>query len=312
MDKYNIISILGKGGYAVVYKILFNKKFYALKVRKIFPQQKHFNTSHKIWRDVVFSKKMDKYKYGFMKLIKYEIDNNCNFKLDNKENKNYINYLNKYNICFLTINDIKDGTIEQLIYTLRKKQVYSMITQLLISIKLARNNGFYLKDIHLGNICYNSVDIDYILDYNHPDDNVVYKLNSYGYVFSHIDYDDIMSEDFINDEYSLGVLHRSKNLNLDIIKTLLQIRHKLYYILTEPYLDNSPIQNNYPDNPFINNIMHLLKSPDQFYLDLKLNKKDFENNTIDDFTNDLIYAFQNINNLDLIISYFYEKCKNEN
>ncbi len=311
MDKYNIISILGKGGYAVVYKILYNNKYYALKIRKIFPQQTTFNTSHKIWRDIVFSNKMNKYKYGFMKLIKYEIDNDCKFKLENPKNKNYIDYLNKYNICFLTINDIKDGTIEQLIYTLRKKQVYSMITQLLISIKLSRNNGFYLKDIHLGNICYNNVDIDYIIEYNYPDDNVIYKLNSYGYIFSHIDYDDIMSEDFINDDYSLEVLHRSKKLNLDIIKTLLQLRHKLYYVLTEK-IGNIQIKYNYSDNPFVNNIMHLLKNPDQFYLDFKLNKKDFENDTIDDFTNDLIYAFENIDNLDLIILYFYKKSNNEN
>jgi hypothetical protein len=43
------------------------------------------------------------------------------------------------------------------------------------------------------------------------------------------------------------ILHRSKKLNLDIIKTLLQLRHKLYYVLTEK-IGNIQIKYNYSDH----------------------------------------------------------------
>jgi hypothetical protein len=181
--KYNIIKQLGKGAYGTTYKVEYNSKYYALKKQKILESDTKKNLNSNIWREIEFYKWINKLNSNdqvfFMKLYEYNIEKVCDLdqEVDNKE-------LNRSKICLNLLVDLKDGVLENL--TLSKEQNNSLLIQMLYINYLLRKSNWIHNDIHPGNIGYKIVDTNTKL--NIKINNKSFKIPTYGYIFSLIDY----------------------------------------------------------------------------------------------------------------------------
>ena len=114
-SKIKVIKKIGAGMLGTVYLIEYNAKKYAMKVQKIFEEEKTKNMKFPIWRELVFYSDVNKMppesQKFFCKLHEYKIIENCKHiqirpkvfpnKLD------FFNKINKSNICIVLIMDYK-------------------------------------------------------------------------------------------------------------------------------------------------------------------------------------------------------------
>ncbi len=183
MDKYNIIKKIGNGAYGTTYKVEYNNKYYALKKQKILESDTKKNLNSNIWREIEFYKWINKLNKDdqifFMKLYEFNIEKSCdlNQEIDNKQ-------LNRSKICLNLLVDLKDGVLKDL--NLSKNQNNSLLIQMLYIIYLLRKSNWIHHDIHPGNIGYKIVDEDMKLTIRI--NNKLFKIPTYGYIFSLIDY----------------------------------------------------------------------------------------------------------------------------
>ena len=197
MENYSEIKKLGNGVFGITYKIKANNKFYALKRQKILKSDINKSSKSKIWREIKFANKMNKYPNHFMKLYKYEIIENCThiqpkskiFKPDTKFQK-ILNSYSESDYCIELIYDLKDGTLEQIINKLDQPQIYSLIIQLTYAIYLMRSKGYFHTDIHTRNVAYVKCKSESHIK--------IFEMQvpTYGYIWSLIDYGEILSEKF--------------------------------------------------------------------------------------------------------------------
>jgi len=188
-NKYKIIKEIGKGYYNNVYLLDNNM---VLRRRKKIIKDKYNYTNlinfykfiNNLGNDVVF----------FNKMIDYKIEDDI----------------------FDIVIDLKDGTAKELIYNkISIKVSYSMIIQFLYALYVLHYNNYSHYDNNASNICYvkvNKTDDIYLSLFD-------IHIQSYGYQFSIIDYDDV-------------VYNGNKNLDLDIfiMKCILKISLKKYGI----------------------------------------------------------------------------------
>jgi hypothetical protein len=166
LSKIKVIKRLGAGMLGTVYLIEYNDKKYAMKVQKIFEEEKTRNKKYPIWRELVFYSEVNKMppesQKFFCKLYEYKIIEDCKHiqirpkvfpnKLD------FFNKINKSNICIVLIMDYKGhmNLYEFLQHHIPKKKVYSILLQVCKIILTLSDLKYSHNDLHPGNIMVHS------------------------------------------------------------------------------------------------------------------------------------------------------------
>jgi hypothetical protein len=213
-DSYKIIESIGYGTSATAFKIQIGSKFYVIRRQKIYKKEiEYYNKTFEIlndkntkinhelsnedlFRSIYFNKFINTInKNHFAIIYKYEIGIS-NFKQKLTEScKNNFQQFKKYNETFDSkysfdiIMDLKDGLIRDLIPKLNKKELYSMIIQIIYALNLMHINGYYHLDVNNGNTCYTKTKIKTL-------DILGYRVPTFGYLYSLIDYSDIRNVQF--------------------------------------------------------------------------------------------------------------------
>jgi hypothetical protein len=199
MDNIQIIKTLGKGLYGTTYVVKYQDKLYALKRQKILRSYIEGGTKYPMWREFKFFSwinKLDKNDQNFfMKLISYKFYSNCDFSNQTESNPSkLIQKLNKSKHCLDMMFDLKDGVLYNIIDKLNFKQYFSMCIQILYAIYLMNSAKYIHNDLHLNNIAFVKVDRNKLIVLNI--NGSIYKIKSYGYQFSIIDYGLILHKKF--------------------------------------------------------------------------------------------------------------------
>jgi serine/threonine protein kinase len=100
--------------------------------------------------------------------------------------------LNSSKYCLTYLYDLKDGDFESIFTNLNRNEYLSMIIQILYALYLMHSNYFFHNDINSKNICYKKTDLTHIKIFN-------YKVPTYGYIFSLIDFTTVSSTKFNQD-----------------------------------------------------------------------------------------------------------------
>jgi len=206
--KYEIKNILGSGSSATTFLIKSKNKYYALRRQKIFKNEfiefkDNFthdkileNTDKSLYRLIYFNKFINTInKNHFTIIYEYNIDK-CKFIQPLTDwVQNNPNALKKYNeltdskYCLDIITDIKDGIINDILYSLNIEQVYSLIIQIVFAFHLMHSNGFYHRDGHSTNLMYKKTSLKTIKIFG-------MNIPTFGYLYSLIDYGDTISTKF--------------------------------------------------------------------------------------------------------------------
>jgi len=341
MENYSEIKKLGNGVMGVTYKIKANNKFYALKRQKILKSEINKSSKSKIWREIKFANKMNKYPNHFMKLYKYEIIENCNhiqpisskiFKPDTKFQK-ILNSYSDSDYCIELIYDLKDGTLEQIINKLDQNQIYSFIIQLTYAIYLMRSKGYFHTDIHTRNVAYIKCNLKTYIEI------FGYKVPTYGYIWSLIDYGEVLSEKFelkksekkyfsnpdfylldlfgilwmlyIGSNRAFAYLHKLNKLTpyKDYLKS---IKERPEYLFTKNMLKNNATMFQISS---LFSILYPLENLKLMGMDLDLDANFNTPNGIKKYLetkinqSDSLFFISNIDKPKILIKYFYEKLK---
>ncbi len=161
IEDYKIIKELGHGIFGTVYLVRKNKKYYVLKIEKIPEKELKQNYKSSIWREIEFAKNFaNKHQDNFIKLIEYDIIDNCEHKqkysipleVFGKSGKELLLNKNKSTYCIRKIYTLIDTTVYDIIEELNKKQLYSIFIQICYAIYLMNKYGYVHGDLHTGNI----------------------------------------------------------------------------------------------------------------------------------------------------------------
>ncbi len=224
-SKIKVIKKLGAGMLGTVYLIEYEDKKYAMKIQKIFEEEKTKNMKFPIWRELVFYSEVNKMppesQKFFCKLYEYKIIEDCKHiqirpkvfpnKLD------FFNKINKSNICIVLIMDYKGpmNLYDFLQYHIPKKKVYSILLQVCKIILTLSNLKYSHNDLHPGNIMVHST-IDKTFEI------MKYKIPYYGLQLVAIDYGNMTNQKY------------SDNYNF------LQLTESLFYIImNKPKLEKN-------------------------------------------------------------------------
>jgi serine/threonine protein kinase len=133
-----------------------------------------YDTKSPYKRQVDFNDWAKQYPDKFMTLISHGVINTCNHKQPlppqvRGKFKKELEDKNKLEKCYyLVYRPILDGTIKTIKNILTNNQYIDMVYQLTHTINLLKNNGWYHRDIHDGNIMYKKKGNKYqwyIIDY---------------------------------------------------------------------------------------------------------------------------------------------------
>ncbi len=161
IDKYKIIKELGHGMVGTTYLAKLGNKKYALKIEKISEKNLKPNTKFSEWREIEFSEKFgNSHPDQFIKLIKYDVVDNCEHKQVYSGDLKYLpenvsKYLiekNNSKYCIRKVYSLVDCDLSKIIDQLDKKQIYSLIVQNAYIIYLLKSNGYSHNDLHSQNI----------------------------------------------------------------------------------------------------------------------------------------------------------------
>lgn len=209
MENLKIIKTLGSGLFGTTYlvKKISNKKKYALKTQKILKSYITGGTKYYMWRELRFylwiNKLIKSDQNFFMKMFDYKFYPNCSYSNNNQPDaKNKIvKKLIKSKHCLDLLLDLKDGTLSDLLksnknkHVFSLKQIYSMIIQITYICYLLNKSGYIHNDLHYGNIAYKKIPYDKKITININGNK--YKIKSFGYQWSIIDYGLILHRKFI-------------------------------------------------------------------------------------------------------------------
>jgi hypothetical protein len=186
MDDIIILKTLGSGLFGTTYLVKHKNKLYALKRQKILKSYILKGTKYPMWREFKFYKWIDKLNENdqkfFMKLYDYKFYANCNYDNKSYANDYIIEKLNKSKHCLDLLLDLKDGVLANIIKQLSIKQYVSMVIQYVYAIYLMAKNKYDHTDLHLYNYTFKNIPTHKIIKVSG------YKIPSYGYQFSIIDY----------------------------------------------------------------------------------------------------------------------------
>lgn len=224
MSEYNILKELGNGLYGTTYEvelinspIKYNKHF-ALKKQKILEKdiKDMKKVKSKIWRELEFYKwieKLDKNdKKFFMRLHKWDYEDNCKLEQQRALNSKYLKELDKSKYCINLLLDLKDGTLKEL--NLNSDEKISLLIQILYTIYLLRKYKWIHGDIHPANIGYTQTNYNkkILIKIN----NKSYQFKSCGYQFSLIDYGACFNRKFLKKQKDLKDFDKLFKMNFDL------------------------------------------------------------------------------------------------
>jgi len=213
-----------------------NNKEYAMKIQKINQKDIKKNLLSKVWREIEFAKFTKKYAAHFLQLVDYKFIDKCthdqklptyfNFPSDKIGLKNKHDYekLQQSSYCVQFVYDLLDGTLASIFNKLNKRQFISMLIQLVWIIYLLQENSYKHNDLHFANVMYKKVPMnEYITILN-------YKIPTYGYIYSVIDYGEVLSPKFgfanRNEKYMFNMY----SSDLDFVMMALYQMPVWYYI----------------------------------------------------------------------------------
>lgn len=160
MNNYKIIKLLSEGFFGVVYLIKKNTKKYVLKRQKILKRDIKVNLKQNIWREIEFSKFINKLpkrdqKY-FMIMDNYNISECKMKKFNNNLNDPTFKNLNNSKYCIDIIYEYKSNIYNNIVIKnkISLKEKYSSIIQILNALIILKKKGYTHNDLHLLNIAY--------------------------------------------------------------------------------------------------------------------------------------------------------------
>jgi len=195
MDIYKVEKFLGQGIIGKVYLVQKDGVRYAMKIEYIESEDSPYLQNELKFVNEVASK----YPEQFMQLIDYDFIKNC--KEDTPQipdwlDKRGVEYLTKIRsggLCVRKIYSLIDNTLsDDLIKAMNLSERYSMLIQLLYINYLVQSNGFVHGDFHKGNIGVIKVNKDKkvkVFDKMVP---------TYGYQFVAIDYGGVLHRDTLD------------------------------------------------------------------------------------------------------------------
>lgn len=322
---YNIIKILGKGAYGIVFLVSKDGVEYALKFQKTLEKHIKYNSRSKQWREIIFSDFFKKktpllltmYDYGFCEKknyneIKYTIEDNWSY-----EHKKLFEELNESNFFSYIIYELRTDSLQNIEKYLTIEQKYTLILQLTVLIQLLNQHGFYHNDIHLHNIMFERTNEPSITVNNT-------KIPTLGFVFTLIDYGENTHIEYEltpqERSYMTTILSNENTEVTSIIRLLLRI-DQLYSLMqknnmTIPYLSDfgKEIQKCGEYSTIIETI-NPKDSEMVYYYFACLNFKHFVNlHNIDESEHstllpisDILFSIHNRGNISKIINYFLHK-----
>lgn len=334
MENINILNTLGTGLFGTTYTVLYNGKKYALKRQKILKSYITKGTKYPMWREFKFLSQINKFsendKNFFIRLISYKFYDKCTFINKNKKTiLKIVSRLQKSRHCLDMLFDLKDGIIFSIMNKLNKRQILSMTIQIFNAINIMHRYGYYHCDLHSGNIAYKKVKSNNMLCINK------YKIPSYGYQFSLIDYGMILSDKFKLNKHEIKKLNIIRRYNYDAIRFYLSLtgityafkkknikyRHKLLkklqencslytrikFMITSMYPELNKHFIKYEKNGIINvyiyiEIIQYLAIYDRHLLAICFNHKYVPNLIADEH---IEYIKLNLHKIDNIIDYLY-------
>ena len=327
-ENHKIIKKIGHGVFGITYLIKHKNKKYAMKIQKILPFQLKKSLDNNIWREIYFAKRMSKYPDQFCYLYCYKIINECihlqpkpEFK-PNKWLKEYLTALDDSHYCMKLIYDLKDGNVDDLFWNkkMTTKQIYSYIAQITYAIYLMGKNHFTHTDIHSRNITYKKTDKKYIKLGNT-------KVRTYGYLYSIIDYGEILHPRFKNlSDREINVLNDDTlDINNFIHGLLIGLNSGLWNLITHDKLKNidkikkivqkskeyKKIKQEYNIEEFNDNVFNLFEGiyPELVlkFAGIKKILSKYKRRLIS--INDYIFMWENKRNLVKTIKYFADKAE---
>jgi hypothetical protein len=314
--EYKIVKKIASGGVGTVYLVTIDQKEYALKIEKLPEMNANYSLDLPEWRDIDFSIKLgNNYPEQFIKLIYYDVIDNCihdheypTFYTDKNLKKFYADKKNS-RYCIRKIYSLVDTTLDNVIKSLNKLQIYSLTIQLAYIIDLLELNGYYHNDIYELNIGVIKTNKKYISVYDE-------QIPTFGYNFVALDFGSII---YINK--SPFTKNRTSSDKLQLVNILIKYKSNFMNygarLLTIDILNNLKlfdiVQNsffyklvtNYSDNDEIRIYLFQILFPNEFQkLVLDSNFKSvIEINTLLDI-DDIVYLLLDIDDLKKVIKHF--------
>lgn len=210
MDNYIIEDELGCGFYGTVFSCIDKRNpslKLAIKISKCFEEEalsKEDDYSFEYWRQIDFLKKFN-HKLTILTLHDHFITTNCEQIQKKKKSlsermKEYIDKLNKSKYCKVFVFNRTDGILKNIMGYIKleidPKIMYSMVIQIIATIAFIDKQEYYYHDLHPGNIGYTKTKKQHL---KLTIKNKIYKIPTFGYLFTLLDFDDIR-----HDKYKLS------------------------------------------------------------------------------------------------------------
>ena len=191
-------------------------KRYAMKIIRINDDGHDIDFDTSTYREVEFAETIcNKYPNSFMTLYAHDFIKNANdFDYEKPVHvPNNISHNKKLNSRFAIrlVYTYVDDTLENLIYKLSKKELYSIIVQFVYSINIMRKNGYVHNDLRTKNVGVIRTDEKYI----ELDENL--KIETHGYIFKLIDFGRVLHKKYDLTKSEKEIYKNRINKEIDFI-----------------------------------------------------------------------------------------------
>ena len=220
------IKELGTGFSGTVYLVKIKNKLCSLKIQHIFKEDIS-NKKSEIWKEIAFYKYVSNFYPIFKKFYSYNIVSDCKFiKNDDSISLSVSGFpmyerLQKSNYCIEYISSYEENTLPTIIDKLNKKQLYSLILQILCGIKILQDKKYTQNDLNVKNITYNKTTKKYITI---KSKNITYKVPVFDYIYTIIDYGGVEHPSFIHNKEERQIYLKNYK-KIDICNLIDNIKH---------------------------------------------------------------------------------------